>query len=244
MRLSSPAAKLLALAALPLALTACGPGASKTSAQAAPAPAVATASDKAAPAEPNTGLRTGTQLKAALAPASFFPAGFALDAAGSRDTGDTYEQPSTAEVPMPDCTKLGGTSWTEITGIAGVSFAENDYVDKNSSAEISQEIDVYRGDTAKTVTGALGRISTACKTFQDAQTSSTVKVAEKPTAGLGDEAYTITLTDPAWQNGQTLIAVRTGTSVVTVLANDGSDNGAATARKLAAQLFTGLKAKA
>ncbi|MFJ8623634.1 hypothetical protein ACIRD3_12425 [Kitasatospora sp. NPDC093550] len=253
MRLS-PAVRLLSTLALPLALTACGPTSTKSAAPAAPssaAPSSSAATTTAAPspvatkaAGPNAGLLTGAQLKALLAPASFFPSGFALDSAGSRDTGDTYVQPAAADVPTPDCTRLGGTSWTGITGITGVSFAQNDYVNKNTSAEIAQEIDVYQGATAQTVIGALGKLALACPSFADAQTSSKTKVTEAPLAGLGDEAYVITVTDSAWQNGDTLIAARVGTSVVTVLANDGGDNGAATAKKLSGQLVSGLKAKA
>ncbi|GHF76314.1 hypothetical protein GCM10018790_62830 [Kitasatospora xanthocidica] len=252
MRLSPPAVKLLSAIALPLVLTACGPTSTKSAAPAAQTAAsspAATKADASSPAAtkaagPNAGLLTGTQLKALLAPATFFPSGFDVDSAGSRDTGDTYTQPTAADVPTPDCTRLGGTSWTGITGITGVSFAQNDYVNKNTSAEIAQEIDVYQGATAQTVIGALGKLALACPSFADAQTSSKTKVTETPLAGLGDEAYTITVTDSAWQNGDTLIAARVGTSVVTVLANDGSDNGAATAKKLSSQLVSGLKAKA
>src|SRR5437660_6218768 len=96
MRLLPPAAKLLATAALPLVLVACSsdsdPGSGASAASTAPAPA-GTASGTpttTADADPDAGLLTGRQLKAALAPASFFPSGFVLDAGGSRDTGDTY----------------------------------------------------------------------------------------------------------------------------------------------------------
>ncbi|MCX5213778.1 hypothetical protein OG689_31680 [Kitasatospora sp. NBC_00240] len=254
MRLITPAAGLLAVAVLPLALTAC----SATSPQAAaPAPATtaaAPATPAAAPsatpaatpaaADPNAGLLTGTQLKALLAPATAFATGFAIDAASTRDTGDTYQLPAVTEVPEPDCTRLGGTSWTEITGIAGVSFAENAYIDKNASAESAQEIDVYRDKTAQTVVGALGKLSLACPGYTDPQTSSKVTVTEKALPGVGDEAYVITQTSPAWQGGTTLVAARVGTAVVTVLASSGADKGTATATKLAGQLAAGLKGKA
>jgi hypothetical protein len=196
-------------------------------------------------ADPDAGLLTGTQLKAALAPASFFASGFAIDSTGSRNTGDGYVLPAVAKVPKPDCTKLLGTSWSsEITGISGVSFAQNDYVNKDASATVAQEIDVYRGTTAQTMMEALGKIPLACPSVTDSQTSSKAKVTEHVTAGLGDGAYTITLTDSAWQSGQTLVAARVGTAVVTVLSTDGADNGAATAEKLSRQLVAALKGKA
>ncbi|MEU3914718.1 hypothetical protein [Streptomyces sp. NPDC029721] len=249
MRHISPAATLFAVAVLPLALTACSatpkaaPKAAPTSAATA-APAAPKAAD-AAPAVdgPNKGLLTGTQLKAALAPASFFASGYTADPADARDTGAAYRAPATAEVPTPDCTKLGGTAWTEITGITGVSFAQNAYVNKNTSEEYAQEIDVYQGTTATTVLGALGMLSKACPTYSDEPTHSTVTVTEKPLAGVGDGAWAITETSPAWQGGTTLVAARVGHSVVTVLVSSSTDKGLAGATKLTNQLVSNLKGK-
>lgn len=232
---------MLAAAALPLGLAACSSGGS---ASASGGTATGTNTSGNAPANPDAGLLTGTKLKAALAPASYFASGFALDSQNSRDTGTTYEAPSQSPTSNPDCTRLGGTSWTDLTGYSGVSFAQNDYVDSSTSAELAQEIDVYQGTTATDVLTALGKLATVCPTYTDAQTSSKVTVSEKPTTGLGSGAYTITLTDSAWQSGTTLIAARVGTAVVTVLSTDGSDNGAAAATKLTQQVVNSLTGKA
>ncbi|MFE2284151.1 hypothetical protein ACFXDJ_08260 [Streptomyces sp. NPDC059443] len=244
MRLISPATRLLAVAALPLALVACSPSGTKAAAPAPASPSAAKPSAAAADEGPNKGLLTGTQLKAALAPATFFADGYAPDPAASRDTGDTYQLPEAASVPTPDCTKLGGTSWIEITGITGVSFAQDSYVNKDSSSQQAQEIDVYRGTTSATVLGALGMISKACPSYTDADTHSKVTVSEKPLTGVGDGAFTITLTSPAWKGGTTLVAARVGTSVVTVLVSSGTDEGMKGATKLTNQLVTSLKGKA
>lgn len=244
MRLISPSARLLAVAALPLMLVACSPDGTKAAAPDASSPAAAKPSAAAADDGPNKGLLTGTQLKAALAPATFFAEGYTADPATARDTGDTYQLPEAASVPTPDCTKLGGTSWIEITGISGVSFAQDSYVNKDSSSEQAQEIDVYRGTTSATVLGALGMISKACPSYTDADTHAKVTVTEKPLEGVGDGAFTITLTSPAWKGGTTLVAARVGTSVVTVLASSGTDKGTAAATKLTNQLVTSLKGKA
>ncbi|MFF3410766.1 hypothetical protein ACFYW8_32080 [Streptomyces sp. NPDC002742] len=232
MRHPSRAAKALLVAAvLPLALTACA-SATGTSSSSATA---------TKPKDPNAGLLTGAQLKKALAPASFFATGFAVDPKGARDTGTTYIAPSSSPAAKPDCALLGGTSWIAITGDSGVSFAQNDYVSKNTSEDIAQEVDTYRGTTAATVLADLKKVVADCATYTDSDTHTKVKVAGSDTSGLGDAAYTITLTDSAWQNGTTLIAARSGTDVVTVLSTDGHDNGAATAKKLAAQIVTSLK---
>ncbi|MCX4649375.1 MULTISPECIES: hypothetical protein [unclassified Streptomyces] len=237
MRIPSPAVKALPLVALSLALplTACSSGTSDSSA--------GTAKPKqAASKDPNAGLLTGAQLKKVLAPTSFFPAGFAVDASGARDTGGTYVEPSSAPASAkPDCAKLDGTSWIAVTGVSGVSFAQNDFVNKNTSEDIAQEIDVFRGTTSSTVLKGVEEVASACATFTDDQTHTKVKVTGQAASGLGDAAYTVTLTDGAWQNGATLIAARVGTNVVSVMSTDGHDNGAATAKKLTAQLVASLK---
>ncbi|MDX3799337.1 hypothetical protein [Streptomyces sp. AK04-3B] len=237
MRLPSRTAKMLAVAALPLALAACS---SSGSADSADSPAVSTTPSKAA--DPDAGLLTGTQLKKALAPASYFPSGFAADASLARDTGDTYQAPATKSAAEPHCADLAATSWISLTGVEGVSFAQNSYIDQNTSAELDQEIDVYRGSTGADVLKDLADVVAACPSYTDSDTHSKVKVTGAATAGLGDEAYTITLTSSAWETGTTLIASRSGTAVVSVLSTDGADNGAASAKKLAEHVLASLKA--
>ncbi|MFJ6833298.1 hypothetical protein [Streptomyces sp. NPDC091209] len=232
MRHPSRAAKaLLAAAVLPLALTACA-SATGTSSSSATA---------TKPKDPNAGLLTGAQLKKALAPASFFAAGFAVDPSNARDSGSMYVEPSSAPAAKPDCTLLGGTNWIAVTGDSGVSFAQNDYVSKNTSEDIAQQVDTYRGTSAATVLANLKKVIAGCADYSDPDSHTKVKVAGSDTSGLGDGAYTITLTNSDWANGTTLIAVRAGTDLVTVMSTDGKDNGAATAKKLADRIVTSLK---
>ncbi|MYW69156.1 hypothetical protein GTY65_34550 [Streptomyces sp. SID8379] len=231
------AALLTAAAVLPLALTACSSDDTTDAAKSSAGKSSAAKSE-----DPDAGLATGARLKKALAPASFFGAGYSVDKSAARDTGTTYQEPTSdpAAVTKPDCAKLGGTSWIALTGDEGVSFAQNDYMNADTTADIAQEIDEFRGTTATTVMKHLVRAVAACPTYKDADTKSEVKVSGKATAGLGDDAYTVTLTDSVWDNGTTLIAVRKGTSVVTVMSTDGHDNGAATAGKLAKRVTDSL----
>ncbi|MCH0562094.1 MULTISPECIES: hypothetical protein [unclassified Streptomyces] len=240
MRLPSRALKAFTLAALPLALAACGPSGSSGATGAA-----ASGSPSSAPAveNPNAGLLRGTELKKVLAPASYFPSGFAAQADLTRDTGAHYRAPATKSAAKPDCTHLGYTGWVDLTGIEGVSFAQSGFINDATSAELDQEIDVYRGDTAADVMKGLAAVVAACPTYHETDPASTVKVTGAAKGGIGDETYTITLTDSAWESGTTLIAARVGTAVVTVLSTDGADNGAASAKKLAAQIVTSLKGK-
>jgi len=241
MRLSPRLATLLAVAALPLALTACSSGSSSDDGGAASSAKGAAAKAK----DPNAGLPTGTQLKKALAPASAFPAGLTIEADGSSDNGGTLLSPSGKKSAKPDCTRLEATSWIQVSGYkGGVSFAQNDYASKDKTQEVAQEIDSFQGTTAASVMKALQTVATDCATFTDTDAHAKVKVTGKSTAGLGDEAYTMTLTSGTWENGTTLIAARSGNSVVTVLSTAGSDNGAASAKKVTTTILAALKEQA
>ncbi|MEU1402086.1 hypothetical protein ABZ471_06900 [Streptomyces sp. NPDC005728] len=235
MRLPCRIATLAAVAALPLALSACSSGSSSdTDASAKPAKA----------ANPNAGLLTGTQLKKVLAPASAFPSGFAREADGVSDSGGQFLAVSSRNTAKPDCTRLEATSWIQVSGFkGGVSFVQDDYVNQDKTEELAQEIDQFQGTTAKTVMQELRSVATQCATFTDTDAHAKVKVTGRSTAGLGDEAYTMTLTSGTWESGTTLIAARSGNSVVTVLSTAGSDNGAASAKKLTTQILGLLKGK-
>ena len=238
MRLLPPAAALLAAAMLPLGAAACTSGSTTSAPPAVTAPATPSATPPATTtaANPDAGLLTGAQLEGLLEPSSYFPPGYRRQRAGTRDSGTGYEQPSTSGVRQPPCRLLGVTSWTSVTGINGVSFAQDDYIDKTSSTEIAQEIDVYPGTTARAVMRKLGAISALCPSYTDPQTGSRAEVREQASPRLGEGGYVITVTDPAWRGGTTLVAARVGTAVVTVLSTDGADNGHGSAVRLAQQL--------
>jgi hypothetical protein len=234
MHLSPRVATLLAVAALPLALTACSSGSSSDAGGTSAKPAKAK--------DLNAGLATGTQLKKALAPASAFPSGLTPETANAADSGGAFLSPSSRKTAKPDCTRLGATSWIQVSGFkGGVSFAQNDYANQDKTEEVAQEIDQFQGTTANAVMKALRDVATQCATFTDTDTHAKVKLANKSTAGLGDEAYTMTLTSGAWENGTTLIAARSGKSVVTVLSTAGGDNGAASATKVTTRILGSLK---
>ncbi|AKJ12661.1 hypothetical protein ABB07_22310 [Streptomyces incarnatus] len=234
MRLTPRVATLLAVAALPLALTACSSGSSSDGGAASAKPAKVK--------DLNAGLATGTQLKKALAPASAVPSGLALEADGSSDSGGQFLSPSSRKAGKPDCTRLETTSWIQVSGYkGGVSFAQNDYANKDQTELVAQEIDVFQGTTAATVMKDLRTVAAECATYTNTDDHAQVKVTGKSAAGLGDEAYTMTLTSGHWQNGQTLIAARSGNSVVTVLSTAGGDNGAASAKKVTTEILGALK---
>jgi hypothetical protein len=233
----------LRVAALALAafLAACSspasPTASKSGGTVSPT-AVSPTAVSATTANPNAGLMTGTQLKAVLAPAAWFPLGFTLDSTGSVDTGSSY-QPTTPPGALP-CSRLSGTSWVLLGNGGAVSFAQNDYLDQNAG-QYAQEIDVYQGTTAEAVMARLRTVAVRCKSFHDAQTSSTVTANLISGPRIGDDALTIRLTDPRWGGDETLEAVRVGSAVITVYFSASSGTGQYGATHLAREVTARLK---
>src|SRR5215471_12836610 len=192
MRLLPAAATLLIAAAAPLAIAAC-----TTGSPSAPDQAASPASAAPAPANPDAGLLTGTQLRGLLEPRSYFPRGYVRDPAGTRDTGSGYQEPTAISVAKPKCGLLGATSWTSMTGISGVSFAENAYINKAGSSEIAQEVDVYSGTTSRAVMQKLGAVATVCPWYTDAQTGRRATVSEQASPRFAEGGNVITVTDPA-----------------------------------------------
>lgn len=229
--------KAASAAVLPLTLAACSASSSTGSAPSASAPA-ATSS---APANPDAGLFTGTQLKSMLQPASFFPSGFTRDPSGSVNTGDTF-QPATPPGKLP-CSRLDSTGWVDLSGIGSVSFAQSDFINKSTSEEYAQEIDEYQGAGAKNVMAALRKLSTRCRTFSDQQTSSTVTIKLRKGPALGDDSLSFRLTSPRWLGGTTLDAVRIGTAVIAVLYSADNGTGATQANALTGLVAGKLRQK-
>lgn len=234
------AAALCAVAAL--ALTACqgnggGDGAGSSSS--------AQASTTASPRATTPPLLTGKQLTQALAPASLFSSGYAVDTSGTQDTGDAYQDAADTHPAKPDCTKLDTNAWIGITGMTGASFTQEQRMNAHRTAEVDQGIDVFKGSGAATALGRVAAISTSCPSFLDGDTRSKVTVKEKALPGVGDGAYVITLTSAGWQTGSTLVAVRVGTAVVSVFSGDDSGHdGSVTAEKVARHIAGQLHGKA
>ncbi|MEU6817247.1 hypothetical protein [Streptomyces sp. NPDC046860] len=233
MRIKSRFAQVLAVAALPLALAACSGG----------------SSDSAAPGkEPkaknlNAGLMTGSQLKGVLAPASFFPSHLSPMKDGFTDSGKQYASTVSRDTAKPDCVKFENTTWLDVTGYkGGASFALGGYANKDETEVMVQEIDVFQGATAASVMKEVRAAAGTCASFTNLQDHSKAKLVGTTTPGLGDDAYTMTITSAQWENGTTLVAARVGNAVVSVTSSTGKDNGAAEAAKLAKHVVDSLKA--
>lgn len=227
------------VAGLSFALAGCSSsGTSTTAASTAGDTATSSAAASASSTDPDAGLLTGTQLKTALV-STGIPSGYAIQTANSQDSGSTYQEPTASAPAKPDCSNLDASSWVNLAGYESVSFAQNDYLNKDSSEEFLQEVDAYRGTTAQDVMTNLGKMASTCPSFSDSATSSTVKVAVATGTSLGDGTVTITLTDPQWSSSMTLVAVRVGQNVVSVL-NSTTGNSATYAQTLASSITSSV----
>ena len=94
---------------------------------------------------------------------------------------------------------------------------------------------------SRAVMRKLGAVAAGCPWYTDPQTGRRATVSEQASPQFAEGGYVITVTDPAWRGGTTLVAARAGTAVVTVLSTDGADNGRASAMRLASQLVALLQ---
>jgi len=190
-------------------------------------------------ADPNAGLKNGTQLKAVLLTTKDLPAGFKVSPAVVRDSGDVFGPRSTATTPRSSaCRKLDTNVWAEGAGIGPpASFAQTGFTDSYGD-EVDAVIDSFRGTDAQKVMANLRKLFAVCAKFKTTTsgTPTTVKVVAKAGPRVGDDSVKAVLTSPVWQGGTTLAAVRVGKAVVSVLYSSGKSDLGAAATNLAATI--------
>ena len=217
-------------------LAGCDSGTPATPPQASSASSASSASGSTV-ADPNAGLKSGTQLKTVLVGLKALPAHFKVSSAGVRDTADVFGPPTNpSPVSHPNCTQLDGNRWVTVAGQAP-AFALTDFVDSFGN-EVLPEVDSYRGTDAKAVLTAYRKLFAACKKYKTKASGplATVSVVIKPGPKVGDESFRAVATSPTYSGGTTYVAVRVGTSVVTVIYSSTSKDLGAKASSLAASM--------
>jgi hypothetical protein len=216
-------------AVLGIAIVGCSSASSSTTATSASSPHASASASSSAAASLN-----GTQLGAALLPAAALPHGFALDPSSPRNTGESTPSDTTQQLsPGQQCSLLDGTSWITATGIIAGSFAQNDYLTGDKTAEIAQEADAYSGGDAQHVMNVLWQVFGRCAQFTDDSggTSAAITMTRSTLSGIGDQAYEAVQTSSAWDGGNTLVAIRVGNVIVTCWeSSPGNDKGSAALR--------------
>jgi len=174
-----------------------------------------------------------------LLPASMLPAGFKLDTQGARNTGASVAPDSSSPVPASKvCGLLTGTSWILAAGEDSATFAQNDYLDAGHTQEVAQEIDTFTGTDATKVMSGLWKAFGRCQDFTqkyNGMTARTTLVRSRPTSAAY-AAIEAVQTSPTFTGGTTLVAIRTGNAIVTVLYSAASHDKGGAAVTLAEEI--------
>jgi len=209
------------LAAAVTSLIAGCSAASSSSGAASQPSAPVTASSAAAP--------SGSQLAGILLPASSMPSGFKLDPSSTRDTGSGLPSDTAAPVPASQaCQDLTETAYIRAGGITTADFAQSNYLNADQTEEVAEEIDVFTGTDAQKVMTTLWQEFGKCASFSYKSSGTTVSNTLKRSqlSGEGDDAIKAVIVSPAFGGGETLVAIRVGSQIITTLdSSSGSDLG-------------------
>jgi hypothetical protein len=161
----------------------------------------------------------------------------------TRDSAEVFGPPvAPVEPTRASCKELATNLWIQGAGIESASFAQTGFGDDIGS-EIDAELESYRGDDAKKVMANARTLFTLCAKFKmqvKGAGRATIKVVSKPGPKIGDESVRAILTSPVWEGGSTLLAVRVGTEVVSILSSSARSNGGPAAAKQARLMVSRL----
>ena len=227
MRSSSPVTSTRSPARLGLAaaLTALIAGCSATG------PSAATASPPSAQVTtPSATALSGPQLTRILLPANLMPKGYKVGSA-TRNTGS--QLPSDTAQPMAAdqiCLAFTQSSYIRAAGIATGDWAESDYISPDQSQEVFEEIDVFTGSDAQKAMATLWQEFGKCSSFSYKSNGTTAPstLTRSRLPGEGDDAIKAVIVSPVFEGGETLVAIRIGSQIITTLdSSSGSDLGSA-----------------
>ena len=172
------------------------------------------------------------------------PKGFSEDKPGTLDTGPQLPSDSPSAVASGQvCRSFEQTGWIQVAGISTGDFAQSDYLNADHSAEVAQEIDVFTGNDAQQAMTTLWTQFGHCASFSYPFNGTTQKatMTRKRLTGIGDEAIKAVSVSPGFDGGLTLVAVRVGGAIITVLDSSPSSDLGAPAVSYATQIAQRLQ---
>ena len=192
----------------------------------AASPSAATASLQATTRSP--AALSGQQLTRILLPASAMPKGYKVGSA-TRNTGS--QLPDDTAQPMPAsqvCQAFTQSSYIRVVGISANVWAEGDYINAAQTNEIFEEVDTFTGTDAQKAMATLWQEFGKCSSFSypsnGTTASSTLKRSRLP--GEGADAMKAVIVSPVFDGGETLVAIRMGSQIITTLdSSPGKDLG-------------------
>jgi hypothetical protein len=157
------------------------------------------------------------------------PHGFTLDPSATRNTGSQLPSDNPQPVPASEvCQAFMQTSYIRAAGIETGVFAQSDFVSADHSQEIAQQIDVFTGTDAQQAMTKLWQAFGKCSSFSYQSNGTTVHstLTRSRLSGEGDEAIKAVIVSPVFKGGETLVAIRMGSQIITTLySSSGSDKG-------------------
>jgi hypothetical protein len=181
------------------------------------------------PATPSATALSGPRLAGILLPASSMPNGYKLNPSMTRNTGS--QLPSDTAQPIPAsqvCQAFLQTAYIRAAGIDAGDFAQSDYISADQSQEIAEEIDIFTGSDARKAMTKLWREFGKCSSFSYQSKGTTVSstLTRSRLPGVGDGAIKAVIMSPVFEGGETLVAIRMGSQIITTLdSSSGKDLG-------------------
>lgn len=231
----------LGLAATVASLIAgCSAASSSSAGSSPPSAAVTTPA-----ATPSATALSGSQLAGILLPASSMPSGYKLDPSATRDTASQVPSDTAKSVPASQvCETFTQTAFIRAVGITAGDWAQSDYINAGQSEEIAQEIDVYTGTDAQKAMATLWQEFGKCSSFSyesnGTSVSNTLTRSQLP--GEGDGAIKAVIVAPAFDGGETIVAIRVGSQVITTLDSSSANDLGSPAVGYAEQVAQRLQA--
>jgi hypothetical protein len=157
------------------------------------------------------------------------PSGYKANPAGTRNTGS--QSPSDTAQPVPAsqvCKALTQTAFLRVAGIDTGDWAQGDFLSAGQSQEVAEEIDIFTGTDAQKAMTTLWQEFGTCSSFsyQSNGTTAPSTLTRSLLAGVGDEGIEAVIVSPAFEGGQTIVAIRIGSQIITTLdSSSGKDLG-------------------
>jgi hypothetical protein len=162
---------------------------------------------------------SGSQLARILLPASSIPKGYKVGSA-ARNTGS--QLPSDTAQPIPAsqvCVAFTQSSYIRAVGVAAGDWAQSDYISADQTQEIFEEIDTFTGNDAQKAMVTLWQEFGKCSSFSYKSNGTTVSstLTRSRLPGEGNDAIKAVIVSPVFEGGETLVAIRMGSQIITTL---------------------------
>jgi hypothetical protein len=162
---------------------------------------------------------SGAQLDGVLLPAKSMPKGYK---AGPATRNTASQLPSDTAQPLPAsqvCRAFTQSSFIRAAGISTGDWAERDFISADQSQEVFEEIDIFTGNDAQKAMSTLWQEFGKCSSFsyQSNGTTASSTMTRSRIPREGDDAIKAVIVSPDFEGGQTLVAVRMGSEIITTL---------------------------